>query len=1531
MPQRYIDRPPRIEPELPSGVNSIPNPPDVEDNPGDMLAQAFLPVVMVFGYIVVAMMGQSRNLLVMVPMILSIVASIGLVFYTRSRETKKRRELASMYLRRLSELRRKMESEHQQQRIYFYYNYPNPETTLGIANDLERLPNERQEEIRSGTRLWERRPTDHDFLHLRLGISTQPSTVIYKASDTEKTNSPLNQEAIRLANDSQLIRNVPVTVSVFQGYEDENNRAKTPEGKLPDDVGQNDRPQTQVRHSIGITGPSEPVYAYMRTLLVDYAAFHSPEDTMLYVAGTTAAEKMWVWAFALPHCQKADQTQSIKFEKPTKPAENEQDQMRLFWKDLRTILERRRMRLQDKETATDVKLPFILVVVDVLEPALEWSCLKDLEAEAAISTILLDGEALGAAIIFLCAERTKVPSRCSAVIEVDMDPLERNQAIFRYAETGFSTTRYLGTTTLVPSFDRAREFTNALAPLDVRRGYGSSLAATVTLMEMLNVKSIEQLHAMAKDNWRRSKTKENADWLRTAIGLLSGNEPRVLTFSANADGVHGIIAGSTGSGKSELLMTLIIGLALNYDPSILNFVLIDYKGGTAFEPFQNLPHKVDIVTNLDQSATARVFASINAELNRRQEINKNSTSKDIVQYRARGYHLEADRMPYPHLFIIIDEFAEMIAGNAEYKAQLESITRLGRALGVTLILAAQRPTGVTDQMRANIKFRICLRVETVDDSREVLRRNDAAFLPPGVPGRGYLQIGNENVELIQTAYTGGDYTGEEDKTAVPNVIWVDRPKRSNKQKNREPDKLYDVIVGMVSNLAAQESKPQWRPWPEFLPAQKHPHILSLESALDTAYMDDPDLDLLRIFGNKSATNVTTLNGQAGSFRQDKFEWAGVQWGVNAMRPLVGVIDNPYKAFQKPLMVNFPNGHAVVFGASGRGKTTFLRTVISSLALTHSPDELNVYILDFGGRALSIFKDLPHVVAMITSEEEERVLRLLRRVRELIDQRQIVFSEANANNLETYNKMFPAKALPAILVVIDNFADFREYYDGFMGPFISLVRDARSFGVHFLFSADVPNALTNKLFNLITERMTLKLSDAGEYGTVVGRGVPADLNNVPGRGYVRVENMPLEFQTALSFAPDADETDDLAKLKLMVEGMKQLWNGGWRGTKPASIEILQLRVSLDKLIQDNKAPTANGVHALMGIDDRNLSPLWLDLERQGPHMMIIGQPLSGKTTTLQTMLISMAYFYSPDTFAAVLVDLNGKLWRGSNRSLAELPHVIQKISDLDELDLFLANFTAECKEFDQNPRRRKMMILIDNYDTFSEEGYRKNMGFFEGIAGVVRKYQSSGVWVVIAGSQSITGVADDLRKIVAAPGFGIALKSADAVNRLNGKFPRNLAEQELPNGRAFSVRSGITNMMQIATPIVNEGQSGEELDRWVERIIERYPDVKANWTKPVKSVPSAPPSQPGSRIPAQEANDKTESANDREKVSFLTETENPYVVPPAPPVRPIEEYNLDEIKQLLIVNGMPDMTLKLLSPEEIVSMAYAFGLLEDKAS
>ena len=976
----YIDRPPRIQPELPQGDSEIPKPPQIEENTTQPLLQLALPMVTIMGYIFVSVFGKGRSLLLIIPMGLAVVATSLMSLYTYRRAKQINQQKNAAYAQRLVELRKEMESSHNIQRTFYAYNYPIPETTLRIAVDVGSSESERKEDSRSGSRLWERRTTDLDFCKIRLGTGTTQSSVIYKLPQIDDYSDPRVSDAIRLAEDSRYVKDVSITIPLRE----------------PPQKSTEEESVVVSRHSIGISG-NDPagVYAYIRALLVDVTAFQQPTDCKLYIAGAYEARQHWRWAYSLPHCKEPNKTETLCFEEETeKKDEKEIDKLTLYWRNIRNILERRKLRLEDESAGPEVTLPFLVVVVDVLAPLPEWSSLRDLEANAAISTILKDGPRLGAAIIFLLPERSKIPSSCRSIIELDVNLANGGHSIFRYAEIDLNTPRYVGRADLVKTQELARDFAKNLEPLLVRTSYGADLASSITLLELLKLSSIDELQAFARENWNFSKDRKNADWLNVNIGLLSGNEVRRLVFSAKADGVHGIIAGSTGSGKSELLMTLIMGLAVNFDPSVINFVLVDYKGGAAFEPFRNLPHVVDIVTNLEGSATARMFASIKAELDRRQKLNTYNDAKDIVHYRKKGLHTIEGSPPYPFLFVIIDEFAEMIAGNAEFKSQLESITRLGRALGVSLILAAQRPAGVTDQMRANIKYRICLRVETPEESRELLRRSDAAFLPPGIPGRGYLQIGNENVEMIQVGYIGGDYLGPQQNVS-PNVVWLDRPKKSQQQKAEEAPKLYDVAVNMLTSLAKSENvKTQWRPWPAFLPRN-----FNLLTPVDLAYMGETDIALIRgedhmggINEDKSkeassaleAPVVTTTPSEAARSKDgtpgflplnaavaqwvtegSNPQWKGVDWELIAMRPLVGLVDNPYDAKQLPMVINFPVGHAVLFSASGWGKTTFLRTVITSLVSTHSPDELNIYIVDFGGRNLAVFKDLPHVGAFIT--------------------------------------------------------------------------------------------------------------------------------------------------------------------------------------------------------------------------------------------------------------------------------------------------------------------------------------------------------------------------------------------------------------------------------------------------------------------------------------------------------------------------------------------------------------------------------------
>jgi DNA segregation ATPase FtsK/SpoIIIE, S-DNA-T family len=1397
MPE-YLTRPPRIQPELPAQDVTIPAPPTVQMDRQSLL-QLALPIITIIGYILISGGRGGSSILFVLPMGLSMVGSTILALLTFRRNRQNEAQAQAAYAERLMQMRHELIEAHDKQRQFYNFNHPDTETAIRMAGDRNSTgPN---------PRLWERRTTDDDFGTLRLGIGTLPSTVIFKFEGANMGQSPQTRDAQKLADDSRLVTEVPITISLRNHYKEDEGRSE---------------PTILARHAIGIAGKdSTKLRDVVRAMLVQLAAFHAPTDARLFIVGAPEAKTHWDWARWLPHCNTSRNESStgdqLRFETR---------KVRRLWDELQTELERRQLRLADKDNKTDVTIPFLLVVIDGLTAKPGESPLKEVEAEAAVSLLLQRGPELGAAILFLVPDRTGIPSECKAIIEVDS---VEGEAAFRYAEIGVNSTRYDGTGDTVDSRKAEEEFARRLAPLAVRTTFGADLAGAISLLELFGYETVDQLPLL--ENWRESRKPEKADWLAVPVGLLTGNKVRELVFSADGDGVHGLAAGTTGSGKSELLLTIITGLAVRYDPSIVNFVLVDYKGGAAFEPFRTLPHCVDIVTNLQGMLGARTFIAMRAELNRRSKIIADSNVKHIVHYRSKNLHMTKE--PFPHLYVIIDEFAEMIKEMPDFKAQLDSIARLGRALGVHLLLATQRPSGVvSDQIRANMKFRICLRVETPEDSRELLRRSDAAFLPPNIPGRAYLQVGNENVELMQVARAGGPYSGPQVDSS-PAVIWLTREEQGSQspapgsRAGSEAEALSDVIVKICARLADENEdiKPQKKPWPDPLPTR---------FSLDAEYLGgeaNPHLPL-------NPAIIDWLEGQG--------KWKGLDWTERAMRANIGLIDNPSRAAQLTMTVDLTRGHAVLIGASGWGKTTFLRTLITSLVATHSPDELNIYMLDFGGRGLDVLTTLPHVGASIAPSEEERVQRLLRKLSNILEERKAVFSQARADNLLVYNADNPDKIMPAILVVIDNFAQFKENFEPLIEPLIALIRDGRAVGIHFVVTGEQPNAVPGKLFSLFTERMALKLSDMGDYSTVIGRSVPG-IDEVAGRGFLAIDRTPMQFQVAVPVsvtpAEEAAGLDDTKKLGVLVEK----FNSAWSGARPQGIDILRPIIPLKTILPEH-APEK--VQAIVGLEDLDLKPALIDLQLKGPHFILIGPPLSGKTTALRTWALSLAYLYPPERVALILVDFQQRFFKyGGKYTLGDLPHVLATVSEEEKLNQVIKDLQTEyARVLEPDQSRPEIFFIADSYDDFATvipSGYGSKSTAYKDMGDLARKFGTEGLHFIIGGSLGVMRANDDVTRQVLAPRYGLGMDANDAPSALGGRVRSGGAE--LPPGRGYLVKSGRTSMLQIATP-QDQNNVEQSLDSWVEEIIERYPD-HAMWSKDRYPLPEPEP-------PAEQAADGT---------------------------------------------------------------------------
>jgi len=1120
----------------------------------------------------------------------------------------------------------------------------------------------------------------------------------------------------------------------------------------------------------------------------------------------------------LPHSRKDEQSEYLCFVEDIKEDEGEKSfddddegVVEQFLEGIRKTLSQRKIRLQDQEQnegQEDPTRPFLLVVIDLLE-AIEDpdSPLSDLESDAAISILLEQGPTLGAGVVFLVPERSKVPSGCKSVIEIETTTPATNsrsqqfqQLHFRYTEIGVNTHRYVGAADYIGQSEEMVALAEALAQLEVRQGYGANLASTVLFLDLMGYDSLRDLELDTWKNWQDSILPKFANWLRVKVGLMSGNKPRTLVFSAKRDGVHGMVAGSTGSGKSELLISLITGMAVTYSPTVLNFVLVDYKGGGAFKGFEELPHCVDIITNLAADGVTRMFTAINSEMQRRQALNVETETKNIVDYRQKGLH--ETYHPYPYLFIIIDEFAEMIADRAEYKSELETITRVGRAQGVSLILAAQRPSGVTDQMRSNIKFRICLRVETPGESREMLRRTDAAFLPSGIPGRGYLQVGNEEIELVQLAYTGEKYV-DPDQSPRSGVIWPDRGDSYDASADQEPPELYKAIVSMLDRTALENGVEKQRaPWPDFLPFELSlSELLVSEDPRRKAITSDEylaDVDTIMLGQARDAS--LTLNPALNKWLNGENGWVNpLDWEGYSLLPVLGLVDNPYAAKQLPLVVNLRRGHVAIFGASGWGKTTFMRTLIVSLSATHSPNDLHIYVLDLGGRNLGVLEDLPHVGSVIIPDEEgyeERVEQMLRVLDEIVEERKTLLNNAGLPDLYKYNATHPDKSEPAILVAIDNFIEFRETFgnedenvESVLDKFVGLARQAKAYGIHFAITVTQLNVLSNQLYSLFTERLTLKLADPTEYRAIVG-GHVSDIGDVAGRGYIKIGPLPLSFQVALPIDMGregvAEQTSETAEIEQYAASMNDyIASSGYVFKEPARIDALpksilfkqilarhhkleldesfldRLRARTESSWQDSlNAELADWLKVTLGVISGNrLREMHFEAKKDGVHGMIAGGTGSGKSELLMTLIVGLALNYDPSVLSFVLVDYKGG---GAFQPFADLPHCVDIITNLNK-SAVKRMFTAINAEMQRRQKlnadtatkdiveyREKGMhlshkpyphlfIIIDEY----AEMVTDNPEFKNELDSITRVGRAQGVNLLLA-SQRPTGVSDQMR-------------------------------------------------------------------------------------------------------------------------------------------------------------------------------------------
>lgn len=948
--------------------------------------------------------------------------------------------------------------------------------------------------------LWERRSGDSDFLSLRVGVATQESGIVVQLEKSGEAE--LKKEADDLIGWYSTLPHVPVSAPLSE-------------------LG-----------VLGVCGDRSRANSLARWLLLQAAVLHSPRDLAIVACAQDLDSQQWDWLKWLPHTRAGFASIDPQLAQGRVLSNQLIDQL------LALASER---KAQSERTQTPKSWPFsVLALIE-----------EDVTPERArVRELLEDCSRYGIFVIWLGEDRRALPGESRGIVE-----LESQTARLRYtrADTG-EVIEDVTADGLDP--ERVLSAAIALAPLrDVSAVRGSSeLPPRVSLLDLLGLRDVE-----ADTVVRRWQEKNGG--LGAEIGVSSDGAFRT---DLRTDGPHTLLAGTTGSGKSELLQTLIASLALAHPPNVITFLLIDYKGGAAFKECVRLPHTVGLVTDLDAHLTERVLQSLNAELRRREHVLRAAGAKDLIELErvAPGKALAS-------LVIVIDEFAALAKEVPDFVQGVVDIAQRGRSLGVHLILATQRPAGVvSENIRANSNLRIALRVNEAGESSDVIGVGDAAQIPRSRPGRAFIRTGHSELAEIQTAYVGGISAAKEATRlqAQPFDSSFFAPD-GGPQLSVVRDGVTDLARIVDTCLAAAElarSPAPHRPWLEPLAT-----VVPLEEAEKLA---DPS-----------------------------------ESGV-----VVGMIDEPERQHQRPLALDLDtDGSILVFGTGGSGKTTLLRTIAVSLAQSESPSETRIYGLDFASRGLATLEVLPHCGSVVSGEDVERVERVFSMLAKTLVTRRHRFAGSGAASLAEYRKLTGASEA-RIVVLLDGYGGFATAFERInQGELVDalprLVADGRSFGIHFIITADRRGGIPGSLTGVVQRKLVMRMADEDDYASLgVDLKRVRGLRLAPGRGFADGE----EFQCCV-VGSDASGDGQIATL---VELGKQL-SAAYGGLEAPKIELLPTAISgADLPIPEQP------LQAVIGIGSDELEPFAVDISDS--HFVVAGPYRSGRSATLAAIVHSL---------------------------------------------------------------------------------------------------------------------------------------------------------------------------------------------------------------------------------------------------------------------------------------------------------------------
>lgn len=973
--------------------------------------------------------------------------------------------------------------------------------------------------LKDSSRLYERTLLDDDFLQVNLGYYRGKSKieVVFSKDEMNLEKDELTEIAQEIPKEYGKIDQIPVTVDLKRAH-------------------------------LGIVGSKANIHEQLKYLFQQLTFFQSYHDLQLILLHDEHYRDTFSYARWYPHLK-------IQALNVSGVICNEQARDQILG-SVQQIIKERKQKLEEEKQETRFA-PHFLFIIDEPKLILNHAIMEYLQAK---------GQNLGFSIIYTTDQQANLPENIQTIClleNAEDGRLLLNEGIRE--NRSFNNVR-------IDEIDLERT-SRSLSAIIHEQGVSSKIPEAITFFEMYQIEHPHELQV--KQRW---KTSQSHKTLAVPLGVRAKDDYVDLNLHEKAHGPHGLVAGTTGSGKSEIVQSYILSLAANFHPHEVGFLLIDYKGGGMANLFAKLPHLLGSITNLDKAESMRAMASIKSELARRQHIFSIHDVNHINGYN-KLFKLGKVKEPLPHLFLVSDEFAELKKEQPDFMSELVSAARIGRSLGIHLILATQKPSGVVDdQIWTNSKFKLCLKVQNAADSREMLKTPDAANITQ--PGRSYLQVGNNEIyELFQSAWSGATYGGkqteeekEDDRVYLINELGqgelINQDLGGTIESNQIKATQLDVVVSHLAEVYEQE---------QAIPVKK-PWLPSLASPMASPY-------------TKNVVDSAT------------FEKGDYTLGV-------GMIDIPEEQVQEEYTLDLvKNGHLLYMASSGYGKSMLLSNIILGLAMKNAVKNLNMYILDLGNSALIPLRGLPHVADYMGLDDDEKVDKFQKLILDEITTRKRLLAQAMTQNFYVYNES-QDKPLKAIVISVDNYDVVSELGDKMIGFLQKVSRDGAGLGIYLLVTLTRENVMRGVTKGNFKERIAGFNFVEGENSGLIGRSQLTLPEDKKGRALVKRDQVNvMQIYTPVTYE---NEISYNAKLQALVKEISDASSE----EKAKSIPTLP-----DTLYYSMLPSYPNYEHSLtklpVGIDVVDLEVKYLDVQKE--PALIIGGSGMGRTNMLKNAL------------------------------------------------------------------------------------------------------------------------------------------------------------------------------------------------------------------------------------------------------------------------------------------------------------------------